>query len=106
MGVMLKGLLYKYNNNDMRDLLLVRGDHYVAEGTGHPRWGTGVNIEADEKSARDVSNWKGLNLLGLCLMQVRDWALVPEGKICVRMIGSSHVRRYGEHVRKGHAVSL
>ena len=102
--VMIRGLMQKYGEtveNGFGDKLLESNGQYLGEATRHPRWAIGVYDKVWAHARKNTYCWTGYNLLGLCLMQVHDWSLVPPGKVSVRIVGSSHVTRYLEHVRKG-----
>lgn len=70
--IVVKGNLLKFNQNkQLRDFLLGTNDNILVEASPYDRiWGIGL----DENSP-DVKNpvrWRGLNLLGFALMEVRD----------------------------------
>lgn len=57
-------------NPAMRDYLLGTGERVLVEASPVDRiWGTG--LAADDPAADDPSRWRGLNLLGFALMEVR-----------------------------------
>lgn len=70
--IMYRGLIEKFRQNDkLRVKLLSTGDEILAECAIHDRiWGIGLGMHDDKRF--DVSRWRGLNLLGDCLMQVRN----------------------------------
>lgn len=56
---------FKFNPN-LREQLLATGDSYLAEGSPYDKiWGTG-------STSRNPKYWKGQNLLGVILMEVRS----------------------------------
>lgn len=58
-------------NEDLKKELLATGDKIIAESSPYDRiWGTGRAI--DHKWAKNPDKWFGKNLLGKCLMLVRD----------------------------------
>ena len=70
-SVVVEGNAAKFDQNaELQKLLLKTGDTVLVEAA--PRdtvWGIGLG-ENNER-ARDPSRWRGLNLLGFALMQVR-----------------------------------
>lgn len=75
---MLEALRLKYGNNqDLRDILLNTGDAVLVEASPFDKvWGIGLakhdkygNVEHDWKNPL---KWRGENLLGFALMQVRE----------------------------------
>jgi ribA/ribD-fused uncharacterized protein len=55
----------------LRDFLLGTGDRVLAEASPYDTvWGIGRS--ADEPEARHPARWRGLNLLGFALMDVRS----------------------------------
>lgn len=71
-SVVLNGNYYKFTQNDgMRDFLLSTGDKILVEASPLDKiWGIG--LAADHDNARHPAAWKGENLLGFALMEVRD----------------------------------
>ena len=58
-------------NQDQRETLLSTGDRVLVEGSPYDKiWGVGLHWTDEE--ILDDKNWKGLNLLGKALMEVRD----------------------------------
>ena len=70
--IVVKGNLYKFaQNKDMLDFLKNTGDKILVEASPCDTiWGIGMS-ERDE-GVEDPHNWKGSNLLGFALMEVRD----------------------------------
>lgn len=66
------GVLEKFNQNaDFMDMLLNTGDSILAEAAVHDKiWGIGLSMR--DKRSYDTDKWKGQNLLGKCLMDVRE----------------------------------
>ena len=67
---MTEGLLLKFGQNeDLKKVLLDTGDKIIAEASPFDKlWGIGI----DETTAiKNKNQWKGLNWLGECLMNVR-----------------------------------
>ncbi len=59
-------------NTTLRALLLDTGDDVLVEASPSDRiWGVGLR-EGDAR-ARDPRHWRGTNLLGFALMDVREW---------------------------------
>jgi ribA/ribD-fused uncharacterized protein len=71
-GAMLDGLLHKFGQNEwLKQLLLSTGDLIIAEAADWDlEWGTGYTHLQDE--CFDRGKWKGKNLLGFSLMEVRE----------------------------------
>ena len=69
--VVYKGLLAKFSQNkELKEKLLATGDSILAEAAQSDRvWGIGVSMH--DNARFDMSKWKGKNLLGFTLMQVR-----------------------------------
>jgi ribA/ribD-fused uncharacterized protein len=71
-SAMLESCMAKfYQNEDQRETLLSTGDRTLVEGSPYDKvWGVGIHWA--EEAILDESNWKGLNLLGEVLMEVRE----------------------------------
>jgi ribA/ribD-fused uncharacterized protein len=69
---MLTAVYYKFaTNSDLKKKLLATGDKILVEGTPFDSiWG--VMIRWDDDRILDEKNWKGQNLLGKVLMEVRN----------------------------------
>lgn len=65
------GLLAKYDQNpDLRKILLDTGDKIIVEASPYDTvWGIGMG--ENDPGIEDPANWKGLNVLGEMIMQVR-----------------------------------
>lgn len=58
-------------NSDLMNYLLTTDGKIIVEASPYDRvWGIGM--KQDERGIENVSNWKGLNLLGFALMEVRE----------------------------------
>ena len=70
--IVYRGCLEKFKQNeDLAEKLLKTEDHVLAEcAVGDIIWGIGLSMQDDRRL--DMSQWKGQNLLGFTLMQVRD----------------------------------
>ena len=70
-AVAFRGLLAKFTQNeDLKKQLLETGDAYLVEcAKTDRRWACGVRL--DDEGRRDIQNWKGRNILGFTLMEVR-----------------------------------
>lgn len=68
---MLEVCLAKFQQNeDQRETLLSTGDRTLVEGSPYDKvWGVGLHWTSEE--ILDEKNWKGQNLLGKVLMEVR-----------------------------------
>lgn len=61
----------KFKEPFMRDILLRTGDRIIVEASPYDRiWGVGLDVE--DTRILDEKNWRGQNLLGKALMEVRD----------------------------------
>jgi ribA/ribD-fused uncharacterized protein len=71
-GVVLNGNFYKFSQNEnMLKLLISTGDKILVEASPLDKiWGVGLS--EDNKIIENPSYWKGKNLLGFALMEVRD----------------------------------
>lgn len=69
--IVFKGLLAKFQSNtDLKDKLMATGDSELAEcAVNDTIWGIGISMKDPKRF--DKSQWKGQNLLGNLLMQVR-----------------------------------
>lgn len=67
-----EGTLHKFSQNkDLKGFLLTTGRRIIVEASPlDPIWGIG--LPKDHKDAEKPENWKGENLLGFALMEVRD----------------------------------
>lgn len=70
--IMVEVLKEKFNNPELKKALLSTKDKILVEGSPYDKiWGVGLHYK-DEK-IKDEKNWKGQNLLGKALMEVRDF---------------------------------
>ena len=67
-----EGLLEKFRQNpDLKEQLLATGDALLAECAFHDQvWAIGLTMQ--DKKRYDIEKWRGQNLLGFALMQVRQ----------------------------------
>lgn len=67
-----QGLFAKFSQNpDLKSKLLDTGNEIIAECAVKDRiWGIGLSMQDDNRL--DTFKWKGLNLLGKCLMKIRE----------------------------------
>lgn len=67
-----EGNLLKFGQNPvLKDYLLSTADSVLVEASPYDRiWGIGM--KQDDEGIEDIKNWKGGNLLGFALMEVRD----------------------------------
>ncbi|MDF1548474.1 MAG: NADAR family protein, partial [Bacteroidales bacterium] len=67
-----QGNLLKFSQNvDLKEFILSTGDKILVEASPvDPIWGIG--LVKDNPNAAHPENWKGTNLLGFALMEVRD----------------------------------
>lgn len=70
--IMVKGLLLKFEQNpNLKKQLLATGTKILVEGSPYDKiWGVGLHYE--DELILDEKNWKGENLLGKSLMEVRN----------------------------------
>ena len=75
--IAIQGLYAKFSQNaDLKEMLLNTGDAYLVEcAVTDTAWACGISIDDDRKC--DAANWKGSNILGSALMEVRR--LIREG---------------------------
>lgn len=75
--IIYRGLLEKFRQNkELEHQLLETGDAVLAECAVRDRiWGIGLNMRDNDRL--DIKKWKGQNLLGFALMEVRKY-LVKE----------------------------
>ena len=71
-AIVVRGLLAKFRQNpELRQKLLDTGEAYLVEcAVSDKTWACGISLYDDQR--RDVSNWKGKNILGFALMTVRS----------------------------------
>lgn len=71
-SIVLNGNYYKFaQNKEMRDFLLSTGDQILVEASPLDTiWGIGMT--EDDPNANEPAKWRGKNLLGFALMEVRD----------------------------------
>lgn len=76
---MVAGNLAKFDQHPaLRAFLLATGQRVLVEASPVDRiWGIGLN--RDDPAAGEPGRWRGLNLLGFALMQVRE-ALREQGR--------------------------
>ena len=71
-AIVLRGNWCKFSQNrDLREFLLSTGDSVLVEASPYDNiWG--IRLAASSPEARDPMKWRGQNLLGFALMEVRD----------------------------------
>ena len=71
-AIVLSGNWCKFSQNrDLREFLLSTGDSVLAEASPYDNiWGIGLSASSPEM--QDPQKWRGQNLLGFALMEVRD----------------------------------
>lgn len=69
--IVFQGLYAKFSqNDDLKQMLLKTGDVLLAECAVQDQiWGIGLSMKDDKRM--DIREWRGQNLLGFALMQVR-----------------------------------
>lgn len=71
-NILVKGNYYKFlQNPKMKDFILGTGDSILAEASPYDKL-YGIGFKQESSNARNPLNWKGANLLGFALMEVRD----------------------------------
>ena len=64
------GLRYKFSDPALKEILLSTNDSIIAEASPRDKiWGIG--LAADHTDAINPNKWRGQNLLGKCLMELR-----------------------------------
>ena len=73
--IVLAGNILKFTQNeDLKNILLATGDKIIVEASPTDDiWGIALDEDVDADIIQDVSKWKGQNLLGFVLMDVRDY---------------------------------
>jgi len=71
-GIVIKGNMLKFSQNPkLKEFLISTGDKILVEASPYDKiWGIGM--EASAAGITDPGKWKGENLLGFALMEVRD----------------------------------
>jgi ribA/ribD-fused uncharacterized protein len=71
-SIVLNGNYNKFiQNDDLREFLISTGDKILVEASPYDKiWGIGIS--ADNEKITNPLSWKGQNLLGFALMEVRD----------------------------------
>ncbi|CAH2213487.1 NADAR family protein [Tepidibacter aestuarii] len=71
-SIVLNGNYNKFiQNDDLREFLISTGDKILVEASPYDNiWGIGMS--ADNENINNPLSWKGQNLLGFALMEVRD----------------------------------
>lgn len=76
--IVYKGLLAKFSQNPgLKNVLLSTGDQVMAECAVKDRiWGIGLSMRDERRF--DMAQWRGQNLLGFSLMEVRSSISISE----------------------------
>ena len=70
--LMVEVLKAKFQREDLRKILLATEDRILVEASPYDRiWGVGLAVE--DARIFDERKWRGQNLLGKALMEVRDY---------------------------------
>ena len=71
--IVTRGCFLKFSQNeDLKDILLDTNNAILAEASPYDNiWGIGLTIKT-AKTCSNESDWRGQNLLGKCLMNVRE----------------------------------
>ena len=72
-GIVVEGNKAKFSQNpELKEFLLSTGDALLVEASPYDTiWGIGLDMKTAMSGS--VDEWKGENLLGCALMEVRDW---------------------------------
>ncbi|WP_196887622.1 NADAR family protein [Aureivirga sp. CE67] len=70
--IVVKGNFHKFSqNNDLKEYLLNTKERVIVEASPVDTiWGIGLSV--DSSNIQNIEKWRGLNLLGFALMEVRD----------------------------------
>lgn len=70
--IVYEGLLLKFNQNvDLKEHLILTRDRLLVEASPYDKiWGIGISAETARNTPQD--KWPGKNLLGKCLVKVRE----------------------------------
>jgi len=73
MEIVIRGNLHKFTQNkNLKEFLINTKDKVLVEASPFDKiWGIGM--KDDDERAKNPKCWKGLNLLGFALMEVRDF---------------------------------
>ena len=73
--IVVKANLHKFSQNEeLKEFLIRTGDKIIVEASPYDKvWGIGMN--ENDKNISNPNKWKGENLLGFALMEVRDLLL-------------------------------
>lgn len=73
LDIVVEGNKAKFSQNpELKEFLLKTGNAILVEASPYDKiWGIGMDIETAQNNL--VDDWKGQNLLGCALMEVRDW---------------------------------
>lgn len=73
LDIVVEGNRAKFGQNpDLKEFLLATGDAILVEASPYDKiWGIGMDRETALNGS--IDDWKGENLLGCALMEVRDW---------------------------------
>lgn len=82
--VAMRALYAKFTQNpELRQKLLDTGDAYLVEcAYSDTTWACGIRLSDDKR--HDISNWRGTNILGFALMEVRE--RIRSNNICNRLL--------------------
>lgn len=71
-GIVIKGNLAKFSQNpELKSFLLNTKERILVEASPYDKiWGIGIS--SDDPKCENPEMWNGENLLGFCLMEVRD----------------------------------
>lgn len=71
-SIVLNGNFMKFTQNaELREFLLSTGDDILVEASPYDAiWG--IRMSANDENAENPMKWRGQNLLGFALMEVRD----------------------------------
>ncbi len=81
-SIVVRGNMAKFSQNeDLKTFLLSTEDKILVESSPYDRvWGVG--LKEDNKDIKNPYNWRGQNLLGFALMEVRDNLKINNTRVC------------------------
>lgn len=74
-SILKNGMYLKFSQNpELKEKLLSTGDAILAEANPYDKfYGIGLNANVAPQAVQDVNSWKGENITGKALMEVREY---------------------------------
>ena len=74
-NILKNGMYLKFSQNpELKEKLLSTGDAILAEANPYDKfYGIGLNANVAPQAVQDVNSWKGENITGKALMEVREY---------------------------------